>query len=453
MIGHNAALKELEETYKSSGNNLVVLYGRDGSEKNAFLKAFLKDKKSFYYGAVPASPEFQLRMLESHVSSQYGVTLLKHTYDECFLRVKSGSADKLVVVIDDFDNIVKKDDTFITSILKLKAKKLYPGPVMILLVTNSVLFARTGLDEVFGENVKKIDSVIEMMDLSFLDVVRAFPKFDIKEAVEVYGILGGVPGYLNLWDANKDVKANVCDLILNTKGALFDEAQRFISLELRELSVYNTILASIASGNEKLNDLFLDTGFSRAKISVYMKNLSAFDVIEKVESFETGGWENAKKGVYAIKNRFVSFWFRFIYPHVSDLNMMEPEAFYDKYIATELDEYLHRYFIEVCREYLMLLNSVDRLPIKLTKVGTWVGKQGTIDIIGQNSVRESIVGICNWEKEQTGLDDLVNLRHAVKQARISADHTYLFSAKTFAKELVEAAEKDPSIVLVDMKEM
>ena len=77
-------------------------------------------------------------------------------------------------------------------------------------------------------------------------------------------------------------------------------AQQVIASELRELSVYNTILSAIAQGHNKLNDLFLATGYSRAKISVYMKNLSHCDIVETVVSFETGGWDNAKKGIYRI---------------------------------------------------------------------------------------------------------------------------------------------------------
>ena len=58
-----------------------------------------------------------------------------------------------------------------------------------------------------------------------------------------------------------------------------------------------------------------------------MKNLAAFEVIEKVNSFETGGWENAQKGIYQIRCNYVNFWFRFVYPHLSDLYMMTPETF------------------------------------------------------------------------------------------------------------------------------
>lgn len=76
---------------------------------------------------------------------------------------------------------------------------------------------------------------------------------------------------------------------------MYNKAENIIGASLRELSVYDTILACIAGGCDKLNDLYLKTGFSRAKISVYMKNLAASDIIEKAVSFETGGWENAKR--------------------------------------------------------------------------------------------------------------------------------------------------------------
>lgn len=42
-------------------------------------------------------------------------------------------------------------------------------------------------------------------------------------------------------------------------------AEQLIAAELRELSVYETILYYIASGYDKLNELHLKTGYSRAK--------------------------------------------------------------------------------------------------------------------------------------------------------------------------------------------
>ena len=59
-----------------------------------------------------------------------------------------------------------------------------------------------------------------------------------------------MPQYLDEWDQNKSYKENVCRLILSPYGRLFNEAESVISAELRELSVYSTILAAIAQGKE-----------------------------------------------------------------------------------------------------------------------------------------------------------------------------------------------------------
>lgn len=230
-------------------------------------------------------------------------------------------------------------------------------------------------------------------------------------------------------------------------------AEQKISAELRELSVYNTILSAIAQGYNKLNDLYLKTGYSRAKISVYMKNLSHFDIVEKVQSFQTGGWENAKKGVYQIKDTFINFWFKFVFPHMSDLYLLKPYEFYDRYIAPELGTYLKRYFRNVCMEYMMLLNQMGRMPFPVHKIGTWVGKTGNIDIIAQSTDRRNIVGLCNWDQPQLTSQMCEELYQNMEKAKIRSEHIFLFSATRFEPMLAEHAKTDDRFELIDMNEL
>ena len=446
-------LKKLEELYTQSGNQLVMLYGPMNCGKEELIQNFMKDKKFFYYRARKASEKEQKAMMGEEIAKKYDVRLQKYTYEEYFNRVKSGDPSKLVVVIDEFEQIAKRDPEFMESILKLKNRRLYPGPVMIILASSSIVWAEQDMAEVLGESAKKFDEIIKIPNLNFLEVVRLFPEFSVSDSIKVYGVLGGVPGYLKYWNTKKTFKQNICDLILSENGRLFDMAERIVSSELRELSVYNTILMAIAKGENKLNDLFLYTGYSRPKISVYMKNLSHFDIVEKVVSFETGGWENAKKGVYRIKDTYVNFYYRFVYPHLSDLYIMSPEEFYDTYIEAELDEYLSRYFINVCMEYLTLLNQIRRLPIAISKMGTWVGKTGNIDIIAQSSNRDNIIGLCNWDKPRLTMEMCKELFASMKKARISSNHIYLFSAKAFDADVIEMAKKDRRFELIDMNEL
>lgn len=447
-------LKRLEDLYAESGNQLLVMYGPLDCEKEALIRAFIETKKHFYYRARKASAKEQLVMMGEEIEQKFETRLQKYTYDEYFNRVKSGNPSKLVVVIDEFEHIVKKDTNFMESILKLKNRRLYPGPVMIILASSSIVWTEQDMPEAIGEEVlSKIDARIKIPNLNFLEVVRAFPELPVSDAIKVYGVLGGVPGYLKYWKKRKSFKQNICDLILSEDGYFFKKAEELVSSELRELSVYNTILMAIAKGENKLNDLHHYTEFSRPKISVYMKNLSQFDIIEKVVSFETGGWDNAKKGVYRIKDTYINFYYRFVYPHLSDLYMMSPEDFYDTYIEKELDDYLNRYFINVCMEYLSLLNQIHRLPFTVTKMGTWVGKTGNIDIIAQSEDRRNIVGLCNWKNEEFDLAMCKELFESMVKAKITSNHIYLFSAKSFSEDVKELAKIDKRFELIDMNEL
>ncbi|MDC7302655.1 ATP-binding protein [Agathobacter ruminis] len=453
MIVKTAELKRLEALYEQNGNQLVFLYGKKDSEKSNLMKEFIKDKRFFFYHARRASEKAQLAMMGDEIARQYGVHLQEQTYREYFKRVKSNGPSKLVIVIQEAHHIMKKDETFWEAIVELKERKLYPGPVMIILTSSSIVWAEQTVLAEHSKMKQAFSDVHKMTDWSFLDVVRAFPEMSVSDTVSLYGVLGGVPGYLSRWNRKKNFKQNICDLVLTEGGYLYEAAENIISAELRELAVYNTILSTIASGKDKLNDLYEETGFSRAKISVYMKNLAQFDIIEKQQSVETGGMDQAKKGVYRISDTFVNFWYRFVYPHLSDLQILSASDFYDKYIAKNLDAYLNRYFIEVCKEYLSLLNQMKRLPIDISKMGSWIGKNGNIDIIAKSTDRRMIVGLCNWEKLVMTVDMLEELKKTMALARVSADHIYLFSAKAFDPQLVQLAKEDATLELIDMREL
>lgn len=448
-----AQIRLLEEEFKKSGNQLVIYYGDENCQKEKLLRYFMREKKVFYYRARPASEKLQRRMMGDQITEQYGVSLRKFTYDEYFNRIKSGDSSKLVVIIDEFQHIAKKDPSFIESMIKLRTKRLYPGPVLIILASSAFKWVEEESGKLFGEQAKRIDRMVRIEEMNFLEFVHAFPDYSVSQCVEAYGVIGGMPSYVESWSADRDLKYNICRHILSQNGCFFREAERVVGRELRELAVYDTILASLAAGNRKLNDLFHDTEFSRAKISVYLKNLMAYDIVEKVRVFETGGWDNAQKGLYQIKNTLIHFWYKFVYPNMSRLFEMTPEDYYEQYIEKDLNEYLNRYFINVCREYLTLLDRQDQLSIKAVKTGTWIGKKGAIDIILQDTARQNIVAVCNWSEPKLTEESWQELNFAMEQAKIKAVQYYLFSAGTFEEAVLRRAEEDPRIILVDMKEL
>ena len=130
-----------------------------------------------------------------------------------------------------------------------------------------------------------------------------------------------------------------------------------------------------------------------------------------------------------------------------------PKLYKDNGFLQKLNDYLNRYFVKVCGEYLALLNAQGQLAVQAVKMGVWIGKKGTIDIIAQDSVRQNIVAICNWSKSELTDEMWKNLEFSMKQAKIKAEQYYLFSAQSFDEAIRERAEENPKIKLIDMNEL
>ena len=218
MIIKKSGVKKLEEYYNQAGNQVIVVAGQLSCGKEELFLDFAKDKKLMYYRCRQASANEQLELMKQEIERQFQVKLQKNSYEEYFNRIKTGNPSKLVIVIDEAQYIIKKDPEFMKAIVKLKAKKLYPGPVMVILATSSLTWLRNDMAEEIGESVKKIDGILQVDDLNFLEVVRAFPDFSSVECIQIYGVLGGVPGYLNRWDARLSFKENICNLVLARDG-------------------------------------------------------------------------------------------------------------------------------------------------------------------------------------------------------------------------------------------
>ena len=454
MIGNRVnEKKRLEEYYAFKESCVCIAYGRSGSQIGELMRDFAKGRPAFYYCPVPASEKEQCRYFAKEISTRYNLHTDMDTYGQVFntLRTRDGQLD--ILIFDEAHLMVKKDGTFFKELQKYIRDVSTVHPIMVILCTTDVSWVREEEETLLSVFGQKQLRMLPIEEFQFLDAVRIFPGATVRQCIQIYGVVGGVADYMECWDQTKSIKQNICEQILSPKGYLYHEPERFLKTQLRETALYETILSALASGKNKLNDLFKYTDFSRAKISVYLNNLMAFDVVEKVYSFESGGYENAQKGIYQIKDTFLNFWYRFVYPNMSQLKVLSPEEFYDRYITPDLELYTNRYFVKVCGEYLELMGKVGQLPMQIHKMGTWRGKEGTLDIVIQNEIRENLVGICSWSRGEMTYATLTKLMQTLEQARLKASYIYLFCAGTFDVRLIEAAAKDDSIVLVDMNSL
>lgn len=446
FVGRLKELEYLEDNYHKEGSNILVIYGHKGVGKTSLMFRFVRRKEVSYYCARPCSFEEQQNMWLQELN-------LRVDRDEDGLgRIlnaqQNTTEQKKVLIIDEFQNIVKYSDQFMLWLIRFLKEQ--SKEYLVLLCSSSISFVENGFVPRIGGLALGISGFFKVPELGFVDCVTYFKNFTTRDCMEVYHILGGMPSYWARFSDKLSVEENIKRCILHPDSFLYEEGQRIVAEELRELNVYNTILFCLANGLNKLNDLHVHTGYSRAKISVYIKNLMERELVEKVFSFDNASSINAKKGVYRITNRYLHFYFQFMFQRQSQLIMLGSKRFYEDYIKEPIASFHQNGFKRICTEYLTILNEKEMLPIKASKTGEWVGKDGTIDIVMQNEEWDSLLCFCNWEKEILTIDDYNRYLGIIESARLHPDHIYIFSAGEFDENLKLKERFSDELNLIDI---
>lgn len=448
-------LEELNNYYNSEDSKIVIVYGHIKTGSVTVLTEFAKGKETKYYFACSAAERLQQYIWGEQIRTK-GISIQDYpSYTEIFEKYEKYCIEigkPLAILIENFEDILKSSPDFIKDVSEIIYRKSHPKMMLVLLGNNSAWIENSMVEKI-GTSASYISGFLKIKPYSFQEMRMKFINMSDRDAVSTFSIFGGKYSLWAYFDGNKSFKENVCNKFLDVNDSVLVRMTSYTLEEnLRETAVYNTILFGLANGQNKLNDIHHATGFSRAKIMVYLKSLIDLGFVEKVYSFATTGHENVQKGVYRICDPLAHFFYKFIYKHISQLISLKPEEFYDKYIEPEIGEFVRDAYKLVCKEYVMKLSAFNRLPFEIEEEGEWVGKMGSIDIVAQSDTGDTLVGLCTWDKP-FDVNIMEYLRDCCKRARITPDYYYLFSAAGFDEGLVKLAKETPQIKLIALDKM
>lgn len=447
-------IKVLTEYANREGSQLLILYGEKGVGKSTLLKNFSQSYSDVvHFDCSIVSEREQLYMWGIKMSPVLGELPEYPGFSDIFAALNRNTAlnGKRILIFDEFQNIAKVSEEFTDYLFThLQTSR---KDVLIILCSSQVEWIENSMVRRFGLRAKNISGFLKVRELPFSEFVKEFPQFTLNECMDAYSVFGGFPSIWNLIDKKLSFEENIIRQVCNPTNMLHHIGFWTVENQLRETSVYNTILSALAQGKCKLNDLYQHTGFSRAKISVYIKNLMELGILEKDFSVDTEGRDNLQKGLYGISNRYVDFTYQFLFPHMDKLYELGGKEFYKKYIKPGMRAFTQKSFAGICREYIENENRRGTLPFNVKSVGKWTGKVGNIDIVARDDTGRTIIGLCNWEKPMMKYEDYEWLLFCAKQAKLPADYVYLISAGGFDEKLHVAQKSRANIMLITPDKM
>lgn len=461
FYGREHELSLFNERYNSNHAELIVLYGRRRVGKTELLRHFAKDKSHVFYVCRETVDSEQLKLfskkiLSNTIVSQYIKTF--NDWEDAFKFIKDLPFDgKKFLIIDEFPYMVNGNSSIPSILQGLWDTTLKDENVMFVLCGSSMSFMER---EILGEKnplYGRATAVIKLEQLDFYTACNFFKYKTIEDMIILYSILGGIPHYLKQFNYDLSVEDNIKKYTLTKGSVLYSEVDFLLKQELREISTYNTLIEAIAMGNTKLNDIYTKTGIDKNKITVYLKNLIELGIIEREYPITMGIKKtiNLSNGLYKIKDNYFKYYYRFIFPNISELEEYNIDIVYDMAIKPFLNEYVAFEFENICKTFLRKENINNNLPFNFLKIGRWWDKQNEIDIVAFDNKDNIIFGECKWKNSKITKNELEKLK--AKSLSVEGDfknkYYYLFSKSGFDEELIKIATVDDKVRLIGKDEL
>jgi uncharacterized protein len=417
FINRNAELEQLSHLYGSDRAELFVLYGRRRVGKTELLRAFCVDKPHIFFIATLSSDTEQLATFSqqiygfSHSEVPAGFTF--PSWDAAFQALADFPMQpRPIIILDEFTYLISGNKAIPSILQKVWDEKLKNTRLMLVLCGSYIGMMET---EVLGYQAplygrRTASTLLRPLDLPSSSLF--FPHYSHEEQFLAWAVLGGMPYYLRTFNDNQNNYSNIRQHILDAQtGALFNEPRLLLMEELREPRNYFSILRAIAQGRTRLNEITQASGVSEVTaVARYLDILQQMRLITRRVPATENQPEKSKKGIYQIDDHFLRFWFRYIQPNQSGLDLGLADAILKQRILPDLDHYVSTAFEEAAIAFTARLAQTGGLTFLPERIGGWWDRDSEIDVLAINQTEKAaLVGECKWSVNLVGtniLDDL-----------------------------------------------
>jgi len=447
-------LNFLEKTFKEKNARFVIMYGRRRIGKTELLRKFSKNKKHLFFSSDLSSEQEQLKQFsekifqltrESFLETQSfnsWESLLRYIFDYLVLNTP-------LIIIDEFPYLCISNPALPSILQKIWDEKGQRSNVFLILCGSYMSFMEKEVLGIKSPLFGRRTGQMALEPLSYEDLKFFFPNYTEEEIISTYGILGGTPAYLQRFKDNKSVEKNVKDEILNKNGLLFSEPRFLLIEELREPSIYFSILQAIAFGRTRLNEIVQETGIGDShKVNKYLSVLRELRIVKREIPVTEENPYKSRKGIYLLADPFFRFWFRYVLPNLSYLEEGDINFVWQKKIEPSINSFLGFIYEDICLQKIKQFNRRNVLPFKAKNIGRWWNNKEEIDIVAYDDQNSFIFGECKWKNKKIGLKELQDLeRKASIFLNVKRKYYVLFSKSGFSEQLKNLSNQREDILL------
>ncbi len=342
FIGRELELEVLEELADSGRPELFVLYGRRRVGKTELLQRLCEERRAVYFLAAQVRERDNLRAFRDALRDGLGGDALVEGIEFPDWSTALGFAaeragdERLIVVLDEFPYLCDSSKGLPSQIQQFWDTRGKSSSLMLVLCGSQVSFMEKEVlaerSPLFGRRTgqRRLEPLRPTETLAF------FPHWSVRDRVTAFGILGGMPAYLRRFRDERGLGENLLREVLRPEGYLFDEVTFLLRSELTNPTTYNSILAAVARGAEKVGDIALTVGVDSTTANKYLHVLRELRLVEREIPITDPDPLRSRRGRYRIADRFLAFHFRHLQPNLSLVHAGRGARVLEEFIEPDL---------------------------------------------------------------------------------------------------------------------
>jgi len=456
FINREWELNSLAEQYDAIGASFVIIYGRRRVGKTTLIHQFIKDKPSLYFLASQESEEenrkdFTKRLAIFTGNKRDETAVHNNWYDVFDIFAEHKCNTKKILVIDEFPYLTNANPAFPSIMQKVWDTVLQYGNIMLILC-GSLIHMMEKLTLNYGSPLYgRRTGQLRMSQIDYQHYCEFFQKTTYKNLIEHYSITGGIPKYIELFKGNEELFIKIEKQILSRSSLLYEEPEYLLRNEVDEIGSYLSIIKSIASGNRRLSKISADIKVKQTSLPKYLKTLIELDIIEREVPITESNPEHRKTSLYQIKDNFLRFNYRFVYPERARLELGQTKVVLDKIKENFIDNHVSFIYENVCRSELWKFNKEGIL--NFSKLGRWWNSKEEIDIVALDDNSKTIIfAECKYRSKSIDIDvfyELLRKKEVVPWNNEDRTEIFvLFSINGFSSKLITLKKERNDLILI-----
>ncbi len=453
----------MEQAFQKD-NGFVQICGRRKIGKTRLIQEFIQQKPALYYLAT--------KELEGQCVRRFLRALSEFTEDESYITDPDPIDDweslfeefasympdqRKILVIDDLQCLLQVNPGFMNILDSAWNKYLADNNVTLILCGSFYDFANTPTQSTNRmPDMPQATLRIKLKPFHFTELLACFPQFSFSDHQLRYTIAGGSPNYFKYFYTDAPLMECIEKYVLDQDAPLFEEPLVTLEKEVRDSPYYFSILKMIANDHQKLSGIY---GALEQKVNILSPYLSTLIdmgfVVKRVPATEPFP-EKSRKGHYFLRDGFMTFWYRYVYPYRCDLELGKRGKALEN-IKTNLssDVYSGYANYRICRDiFLSLCDSQIPDFVPGETGASWTNKKVHLPLVSiEKDSNRVFAALCQYNQtDPVKLHLLTDLKKRCLNAHELRGKELLygiFSKTGFDDNLLRAARDSKDVILIN----